>query len=208
MYHGQSSCSLCLNSESRSSGINQWTEPCLIESKRHRNIWTVFGLCQGVFYVSYCLFEGVSLCLFSLQLLSQPLSHLLQPSTHTQRGCILLQASLSLSLSLSTHTHTHNIFPCSLLQMCLNNHHCYTQTHILMDKLYSSTRSVFPKCMCQGVTFLALGNGAPDVFSATVAFSRPHTAGLAVGALFGTCTHTHCLAIGALFGTCTHTAWL
>ncbi|XP_029572723.1 mitochondrial sodium/calcium exchanger protein isoform X2 [Salmo trutta] len=36
-----------------------------------------------------------------------------------------------------------------------------------------------------GVTFLALGNGAPDVFSATVAFSRPHTAGLAIGALFG-----------------------
>ncbi|XP_064153764.1 mitochondrial sodium/calcium exchanger protein isoform X2 [Anguilla rostrata] len=36
-----------------------------------------------------------------------------------------------------------------------------------------------------GVTFLALGNGAPDVFSAMVAFSRPHTAGLAVGALFG-----------------------
>ncbi|KAI1900496.1 hypothetical protein AGOR_G00050530 [Albula goreensis] len=36
-----------------------------------------------------------------------------------------------------------------------------------------------------GVTFLALGNGAPDVFSAMVAFSRPHTAGLAIGALFG-----------------------
>ncbi|KAM7416592.1 hypothetical protein PAMA_018578 [Pampus argenteus] len=36
-----------------------------------------------------------------------------------------------------------------------------------------------------GVTFLALGNGSPDVFSAMVAFSRPHTAGLAVGALFG-----------------------
>ncbi|XP_042343613.1 mitochondrial sodium/calcium exchanger protein [Plectropomus leopardus] len=36
-----------------------------------------------------------------------------------------------------------------------------------------------------GVTFLALGNGAPDIFSAVVAFSRPHTAGLAVGALFG-----------------------
>ncbi|XP_037536979.1 mitochondrial sodium/calcium exchanger protein [Nematolebias whitei] len=36
-----------------------------------------------------------------------------------------------------------------------------------------------------GVTFLALGNGAPDIFSAMVAFSRPHTAGLAVGALFG-----------------------
>ncbi|XP_051828795.1 mitochondrial sodium/calcium exchanger protein [Antechinus flavipes] len=36
-----------------------------------------------------------------------------------------------------------------------------------------------------GVTFLAFGNGAPDVFSALVAFSNPHTAGLAIGALFG-----------------------
>lgn len=36
-----------------------------------------------------------------------------------------------------------------------------------------------------GVTFLALGNGAPDIFSAMAAFSNPHTAGLAVGALFG-----------------------
>ncbi|KAM4746185.1 mitochondrial sodium/calcium exchanger protein isoform 2-T2 [Anableps anableps] len=36
-----------------------------------------------------------------------------------------------------------------------------------------------------GVTFLALGNGAPDIFSAMAAMSHPHTAGLAVGALFG-----------------------
>ncbi|NWX34794.1 NCLX protein, partial [Notiomystis cincta] len=36
-----------------------------------------------------------------------------------------------------------------------------------------------------GVTFLAFGNGAPDVFSAVVAFSDPRTAGLAVGAIFG-----------------------
>ncbi|XP_051983913.1 mitochondrial sodium/calcium exchanger protein-like isoform X2 [Xyrauchen texanus] len=36
-----------------------------------------------------------------------------------------------------------------------------------------------------GVTFLAFGNGAPDVFSAMAAFSRPQTAGLAIGALFG-----------------------
>lgn len=36
-----------------------------------------------------------------------------------------------------------------------------------------------------GVTFLALGNGSPDIFSAMAAISRPHTAGLAVGALFG-----------------------
>ncbi|XP_074153235.1 mitochondrial sodium/calcium exchanger protein isoform X2 [Sminthopsis crassicaudata] len=36
-----------------------------------------------------------------------------------------------------------------------------------------------------GVTFLAFGNGAPDIFSAMVAFSNPRTAGLAIGALFG-----------------------
>ncbi|XP_043831343.1 mitochondrial sodium/calcium exchanger protein isoform X2 [Dromiciops gliroides] len=36
-----------------------------------------------------------------------------------------------------------------------------------------------------GVTFLAFGNGAPDVFSAVVAFSNARTAGLAIGALFG-----------------------
>ncbi|XP_012869756.1 PREDICTED: sodium/potassium/calcium exchanger 6, mitochondrial [Dipodomys ordii] len=36
-----------------------------------------------------------------------------------------------------------------------------------------------------GVTFLAFGNGAPDVFSALVAFADPRTASLAIGALFG-----------------------
>ncbi|XP_040842880.1 mitochondrial sodium/calcium exchanger protein isoform X1 [Ochotona curzoniae] len=36
-----------------------------------------------------------------------------------------------------------------------------------------------------GVTFLAFGNGAPDIFSALVAFSDSRTAGLAIGALFG-----------------------
>uniref|UniRef100_A0A2K5ZNZ7 Mitochondrial sodium/calcium exchanger protein n=1 Tax=Mandrillus leucophaeus TaxID=9568 RepID=A0A2K5ZNZ7_MANLE len=40
-------------------------------------------------------------------------------------------------------------------------------------------------CSPHGVTFLAFGNGAPDIFSALVAFSDPHTAGLALGALFG-----------------------
>ncbi|KAM4827355.1 mitochondrial sodium/calcium exchanger protein isoform 1-T2 [Thomomys bottae] len=36
-----------------------------------------------------------------------------------------------------------------------------------------------------GVTFLAFGNGAPDIFSALVAFADPRTASLAIGALFG-----------------------
>lgn len=36
-----------------------------------------------------------------------------------------------------------------------------------------------------GVTFLALGNGAPDLFSAMAAFSDARTASLAIGALFG-----------------------
>lgn len=44
-----------------------------------------------------------------------------------------------------------------------------------------------------GVTFLALGNGAPDLFSAMAAFSDARTASLAIGALFGKlflCTFT------------------
>ncbi|KAJ7423707.1 Sodium/potassium/calcium exchanger 6, mitochondrial [Willisornis vidua] len=48
----------------------------------------------------------------------------------------------------------------------------YHQTFSLMSPLH-------------GVTFLAFGNGAPDVFSAVVAFSDPRTAGLAIGAIFG-----------------------
>ncbi|XP_058137376.1 mitochondrial sodium/calcium exchanger protein isoform X2 [Dasypus novemcinctus] len=36
-----------------------------------------------------------------------------------------------------------------------------------------------------GVTLLAFGNGAPDIFSALVAFSDARTASLALGALFG-----------------------
>lgn len=49
-----------------------------------------------------------------------------------------------------------------------------------------------------GVTFLALGNGAPDVFSAMAAFSRPHTAGLAVGALFGAGIFVTTVVAGAI----------
>ena len=39
----------------------------------------------------------------------------------------------------------------------------------------------------QGVTFLAFGNGAPDIFSAIAAIgdAKAGDAGLAIGALFG-----------------------
>lgn len=81
----------------------------------------------------------------------------------------------------------------SLNLLKLSPRQTHTHTNTLTNKLYSSTKSVFPNSVCQGVTFLALGNGAPDVFSATVAFSRPHTAGLAIGALFGTYTYNSLL---------------
>lgn len=62
---------------------------------------------------------------------------------------------------------------------------CRTLTHLVfrLKSLFFFLTAVF----AEGVTFLALGNGAPDIFSAIAAFSRPHTAGLAVGALFGSC---------------------
>lgn len=47
----------------------------------------------------------------------------------------------------------------------------------------------------QGVTFLALGNGAPDVFSAMAAFSRPQTAGMAIGSLFGESSGLCCIVV-------------
>ncbi|MBZ3871528.1 Sodium/potassium/calcium exchanger 6, mitochondrial [Sciurus carolinensis] len=46
-------------------------------------------------------------------------------------------------------------------------------------------RPAWTLTLSYGVTFLAFGNGAPDIFSALVAFSDPRTAGLAIGALFG-----------------------
>ncbi|XP_066509490.1 mitochondrial sodium/calcium exchanger protein-like isoform X2 [Hoplias malabaricus] len=49
-----------------------------------------------------------------------------------------------------------------------------------------------------GVTFLALGNGAPDVFSAMAAFSRPQTGGLAIGALFGAGIYVTTVVAGSI----------
>ncbi|NXA54709.1 NCLX protein, partial [Nothocercus julius] len=49
-----------------------------------------------------------------------------------------------------------------------------------------------------GVTFLAFGNGAPDVFSAVVAFSDPRTAGLAIGAVFGAGVYVTTVVAGGI----------
>lgn len=56
----------------------------------------------------------------------------------------------------------------------------------------------FLNAFLHGVTFLAFGNGAPDVFSAVVAFSDPRTAGLAIGALFGMYSQPETLCCGLL----------
>uniref|UniRef100_A0A3Q3JM10 Sodium/calcium exchanger membrane region domain-containing protein n=1 Tax=Monopterus albus TaxID=43700 RepID=A0A3Q3JM10_MONAL len=58
-------------------------------------------------------------------------------------------------------------------------------THSFCPNLSAISTSLHLTHNVAGVTFLALGNGAPDIFSAMAAFSHPHTAGLAVGALFG-----------------------
>lgn len=63
------------------------------------------------------------------------------------------------------------------------------------DKVFSLTSPL------HGVTFLAFGNGAPDVFSAVVAFSDPRTAGLAIGAIFGKGTPLPC-PHGVTFWSC------
>lgn len=52
------------------------------------------------------------------------------------------------------------------------------------------------------MTFLALGNGAPDIFSAMAAISRPHTAGLAMGALFGECSNWKANTFKSYFHIC------
>ncbi|KAM8917910.1 mitochondrial sodium/calcium exchanger protein [Lycaon pictus] len=69
-------------------------------------------------------------------------------------------------------------FPPHLLPLAIT---LYAFWLLYLFLILGVTAAKFP----HGVTFLAFGNGAPDIFSALVAFSDPRTAGLAFGALFG-----------------------
>uniref|UniRef100_V9KG07 Sodium/potassium/calcium exchanger 6-like protein n=1 Tax=Callorhinchus milii TaxID=7868 RepID=V9KG07_CALMI len=60
-----------------------------------------------------------------------------------------------------------------------------TAEHFFCPNLAAISSSLKLSHNVAGVTFLALGNGAPDVFSAVAAFSDPRTASLAIGALIG-----------------------
>jgi sodium/potassium/calcium exchanger 6 len=64
---------------------------------------------------------------------------------------------------------------------------------------------LFLDIVIQGVTLLAIGNGAPDIFSVMAAFrhSDPKTTSLAFGALFGAGMYVTCFVVGliALLGS-------
>ncbi|KAG9487094.1 hypothetical protein GDO78_007133, partial [Eleutherodactylus coqui] len=70
------------------------------------------------------------------------------------------------------------LFPLAIMLFCPNLS-AISRTLRLSHNNFSLTVHL------HGVTFLAFGNGAPDVFSAVAAFSDSRTAGLAIGALFG-----------------------
>uniref|UniRef100_A0A8C2L3L4 Solute carrier family 8 member B1 n=1 Tax=Cyprinus carpio TaxID=7962 RepID=A0A8C2L3L4_CYPCA len=76
------------------------------------------------------------------------------------------------------------LFPPNLLPLAIT---LYVRTHLahFCPNLSAISSTLRLTHNVAGVTFLALGNGAPDVFSAMAAFSHPQTAGLAIGALFG-----------------------
>nr|XP_032803129.1 mitochondrial sodium/calcium exchanger protein [Petromyzon marinus] len=60
-----------------------------------------------------------------------------------------------------------------------------TAENFFCPALESISHSLHLSHNVAGVTLLAFGNGAPDVFSAVAAFSDPRTGGLAIGALLG-----------------------
>ncbi|XP_016058586.1 PREDICTED: sodium/potassium/calcium exchanger 6, mitochondrial isoform X2 [Miniopterus natalensis] len=81
-------------------------------------------------------------------------------------------------------------FPPSLLPLAITLYACWLLYLFLIlgvtaEKFFCPNLSAISTTLRLSHNVAAFGNGAPDIFSALVAFSDPHTAGLAFGALFG-----------------------
>uniref|UniRef100_A0A8B9PLU8 Mitochondrial sodium/calcium exchanger protein n=1 Tax=Apteryx owenii TaxID=8824 RepID=A0A8B9PLU8_APTOW len=77
------------------------------------------------------------------------------------------------------------VFPARLLPLAVTLYACWLLYLFIILGVTAENLAFSLTSPLHGVTFLAFGNGAPDVFSAVVAFSDPRTAGLAIGAVFG-----------------------
>ncbi|KAM4808056.1 mitochondrial sodium/calcium exchanger protein [Rhinophrynus dorsalis] len=83
-----------------------------------------------------------------------------------------------------------NLFPLAIFLYILWLFYLFIILATTAEKFFCPNLSAISRTLrlshnVAGVTFLAFGNGAPDVFSAVAAFSDSRTAGLAIGALFG-----------------------
>uniref|UniRef100_A0A8C5LVJ2 Solute carrier family 8 member B1 n=1 Tax=Leptobrachium leishanense TaxID=445787 RepID=A0A8C5LVJ2_9ANUR len=87
-------------------------------------------------------------------------------------------------------TFSHQLFPLVIILYALWLFYLFVILAVTAEKFFCPNLSAISMSLrlshnVAGVTFLAFGNGAPDVFSAVAAFSDSRTAGLAIGALFG-----------------------
>ncbi|KAM8960676.1 mitochondrial sodium/calcium exchanger protein [Pelodytes ibericus] len=87
-------------------------------------------------------------------------------------------------------TFPHQLFPLAISLYALWLLYLFIILAVTAEKFFCPNLSAISRSLrlshnVAGVTFLAFGNGAPDVFSAVAAFSDSRTAGLAIGALFG-----------------------
>ncbi|KAM5193977.1 mitochondrial sodium/calcium exchanger protein [Mantella aurantiaca] len=83
-----------------------------------------------------------------------------------------------------------SLFPLAIFLYALWLFYLFIMLAVTAEKFFCPNLSAISRTLrlshnVAGVTFLAFGNGAPDVFSAVAAFSDSRTAGLAIGALFG-----------------------
>ncbi|XP_069789285.1 mitochondrial sodium/calcium exchanger protein [Narcine bancroftii] len=84
----------------------------------------------------------------------------------------------------------HNLLPLAILLYAVWLFYLFMFLGITAEKFFCPNLTAISTSLklshnVAGVTFLAFGNGAPDLFSAIAAFSDPRTANLAIGALFG-----------------------